>query len=72
MASQWGAKNDLLGYDKFRTGLTYQAVWEMLRNESEDTKDWKYKSRGVVLGMWHELKLQLYHQAIDAGNGKVK
>ena len=58
------------GYDRFRTGLSYSAVWEMMRNESEDPKDWRYKRRGTVLGMWHELKLQMYHQAVDAGYGE--
>lgn len=39
----------------------------MLRNESDDPREWKYKSRGVILGMMHEIKLQLYYQAIDEG-----
>jgi hypothetical protein len=67
MASRYGKKHNLPGYDSFRTGLSYRAVWEMLRNESDDPREWKYKSRGVILGMWHEIKLQLYYQAIDTG-----
>ena len=65
MSSKWGEKNGLPGYDKFRTGLTYQTVWEMMRDESEDPSDWRHKRRGTVLGMWHQLKLELYHQAMD-------
>ena len=65
--SNYGAKHNLPGYDAFRTGLTYKDVWEMLRNDSDDRATWRYKSRGVILGMWHELKLQLYEQAVDCG-----
>jgi hypothetical protein len=65
MGSKYGAKHGLPGYDSFRTGLTYQDIWEMMRSESDDPADWKYKSRGVILGMWHELKMQLYLQWRD-------
>ena len=65
MASQWGANHGLPGYDKFRTGLTYRDVWEMMRDDSRDAGRWRYKTRGVVLGMWHELKLQLFYRAMD-------
>lgn len=67
MASSWGSRHGLRGYDKFRTGLSYCDVWEMLRDDSDDPRDWRRKSRGVILGMWHELKLQLFHKAPDAG-----
>lgn len=73
MASRFGAKHGLAGYDGFRTGLTYRQVWEMLRDDSDDSTRWRYKRRGTILGMWHQIKLQLYHQAIDAGwNPTVK
>jgi hypothetical protein len=65
--SKYGAKHNLKGYDAFRTGLTYKDVWNMLRDDSDDRANWRYKSRGVILGMWHELKLQLYEQAVDCG-----
>ena len=58
-------KNGLPGYDKFRTGLTYRDVWEMMRNDDEDRSTWRYKRRGTILGQWHELKLQFYYQAMD-------
>lgn len=63
MSSRWGKKNDLPGYDEFRTGLTYRDVYTMLRHSSKHPQ----KRRGSVLGFWHELKLQLYEQAVDAG-----
>jgi hypothetical protein len=53
MPSTWGARHGLPDYDKFRTGLSYQTVWEMMRDESSDPKTWRYKRRGTVLGMWH-------------------
>jgi hypothetical protein len=65
VASTWGSRNNMPGYDKFRTGLSYRDVWEMMRDDSPDTKHWRYKRRGTVLGAWHELKLQLYHQAMS-------
>jgi hypothetical protein len=65
--SKYGAKHNMPGYDAFSTGLCYKDVWEMLRDDSEDRTKWRYKSRGVVLGKWHELKLQLYEQAVDCG-----
>jgi hypothetical protein len=67
VASTWGKRNDLPGYDKFRTGLSYRDIWEMMRDDSEESSRWRYKRRGTVLVMWHELKLQMYHQAIDMG-----
>lgn len=72
MASKYGAKHGLPGYDQFRTGLTYHDVWEMLRDESDDPRDWRHKKRGTILGAWHEIKLQLYHQAMDLEEGGGK
>ena len=67
MASKWGARHGLPGYDKFRTGLTYSQVFEMLKDNHEDPKLWKYKRRRGVLGSWHQMKLELYHRAVEAG-----
>lgn len=49
------------GYDEFRTGLTYRDVLAMLRAAD------RHRRRGSVLGFWHEVKLQLYEQAVDLG-----
>jgi hypothetical protein len=67
MASKWGAKNGLPGYDTFRSGLSYQDVFEMLKDNHEDSKRWRYKKRGTILGAWHQVKLELYHRAVEAG-----
>ncbi len=66
MGSKWGEKNNLPGYDKFRTGLTYQDVLEMVKVSEKH----KQRRRGSVLGLHHEIKLQLYYQAVDAGYGE--
>ena len=63
MGSRWGRKNDLPGYDELKTGLTYHDVYTMLRHSEKHSN----KRRGSVLGFWHELKLQLYEQALDRG-----
>ena len=65
MASKWGKKNNLPGYDEFKTGLTYADVYEMLKTSTKHSQ----KRRASVLGFWHELKLQLYERAVDLGYG---
>ena len=67
MASKYGAAHGLPGYDSFRTGLTFTDVRAMLLDESEDRADWRYKRRGTVLGLWHQLKMEMYERAVDAG-----
>ena len=66
MPSRYGKTHGLIGYDEFRTGFTYSEIREMLFCDSPDPKQWRYKTRGVVLGMWHEIKLQMYNQYLDA------
>jgi len=65
MASTYGARHGLAGYDAFRTGLRFATVQQMLRVESDDPSCWRQKSRGCVLGLWHSLKMALYDQACD-------
>lgn len=65
MASTYGARHGLAGYDTFRTGLRFATVQQMLRVESDDPADWRQKSRGCVLGLWHSIKLALYGQMCD-------
>jgi hypothetical protein len=70
MGSRWGA--DLPGYRQFRTGLTFADVREMLRGSEKHRSrhDRPQDRRHTVLGLWHELKLQLYEQAVDRGYGE--
>ncbi len=45
-----------LTYAEMRTGYTYRDVFQMLWSPSEDSQNWKYKGRHMVLGKWHQLK----------------
>jgi hypothetical protein len=63
VSSSWGKRHGLPKYDKFRTGLSYDVVYEMLKTSEKH----KGKRRGSVLGFWHELKLQFYERAVDLG-----
>lgn len=59
-------------YATFRTGLTFGDVRRMLWVHSPDPADWRYKRRRTVLGFWHQLKLQLWAQYIDALDGQAQ
>jgi len=63
MASTYGARHGLPNYDSFRTGLTFATVRQMLWSESEDPHEWRRKGRGTVLGLWHQLKMEMYEIA---------
>ncbi len=69
MPSTWGRKKDLPGYDKFRTGLTFEDVRQMLRmSEKHRARHTSpHDRRHTVLGYWHEIKMLLYEQAVDRG-----
>jgi hypothetical protein len=61
------------GYDRFRTGLDFASVQQMLRVESDDPTTWRQKSRGVVLGLWHSIKKGLWEMAQEqTATGKVE
>jgi hypothetical protein len=61
--SKFGTRRNCPDYDKFKTGLTYQDVYCMMMDESEDREDWKYKRRGTVLGRWHQIKKEMFYEA---------
>ena len=52
-------------YDAFRTGLTFREVWQMLWVNSEDSSEWKYKRRHTVLGLWHQIKKQMWAEHLE-------
>ena len=54
-----------LPYSEFRTGLSFEEVRRMLWTPSENPRDWRYKRRATVLGLWHQLKEQLYGRYLD-------
>lgn len=54
-----------LRYGKFRTGHTYQEVYDLMKDNSDDPADWKYKRRNTVLGYWFQLKQELWEHHLD-------
>lgn len=47
-------------YRQLNTGLTYQAVHDMMKDYRDDPADWTYKRRHTVLGKWHQLKKEMW------------
>lgn len=54
--SHYGASRGCPDFDAFRTGLRYFDVYQMAAGR-------KYRRRGTVLGLWHQIKLELYYAA---------
>lgn len=69
MASSRGF-NAPLDYASFRTGLSYRDVYQMLWVHSDDSRDWKYKRRGTVLGLWRSIKLGLWDRYLAELDGE--
>jgi hypothetical protein len=71
MASTYGSKRGVPGYDKFKTGLSYQDAYAMLWVDSENQDHWKQKSNGQILRIMHEVKVAMFEQAtginVDTG-----
>lgn len=42
----------------------------MLWVHNDNPATWRYKRRRTVLGFWHQLKLQLWAQYLDAIDGE--
>lgn len=55
MASKFGAARGVPEYDRFRTGLTYLGVRRMIEAS-------RYRRRGTVLGVWNQLKREMWLQ----------
>jgi hypothetical protein len=53
--SRFGSSRGVPDYDNFRTGLTYRQVRELCTGR-------KYRRRGTVLGMWNQLKREMFEQ----------
>ena len=54
--SSYGARRGVPDYDQFRTGLTYRQVRAMAAGR-------QYRRRGTVLGLWNQLKRELFFAA---------
>ena len=49
-----------LTYCNFRTGYDFGSIRSLLWVNSENPNDWKHKRRRTVLGLWHEIKKNLW------------
>jgi len=49
-----------LTYQKFRTGYSYQDVFEMLWVPSGDPANWVYKRKGSVLRLFKTIKMEMW------------
>jgi hypothetical protein len=47
-------------YDDFKTGDTYQTIYEMMWVNDPDYKKWRYKGTSGILGKWKEIKGKLW------------
>lgn len=47
-------------YDDFRTNEDFASVRQSMFSHDPDPKTWRYRTRRMVLGAWHELKLRLF------------
>ena len=71
MGNTWGDNHGIvcptcgLRYDRFKTGLKYRDVHEMMRDGSDDPADWRYKRKHTVLGLWHQIKQERWQQHVD-------
>jgi hypothetical protein len=54
------------GYASFQTGLDFATVRSFLWAVEEDPTKWRYKRRNTVLGLWREMKQQLWQQHLEA------
>lgn len=67
MGSKWEDICPYCGarYSKFRTGLTFAQVREMLFVYSDDPVDWGYKRRHIVLGKWCQIKQEMWQEHLE-------
>lgn len=56
-----------LTYGKLRTGMTYTHVFQMLKDNHTDPKDWTYKRRSKVLGAWFAIKRSMWDYHCNVG-----
>ncbi len=64
-----------MDYDQFRTGMSfgevYEQLWEERRREYRETGHYKGSpSRGLVLGKWRAIKLEMYASYLSREAGE--
>jgi len=75
----------IIPYKKFTTGLTYREVAAIMWDYQEDSANWlkgsvkttkgpdgkkKWGRRRLILGKWHEIKLEMYAHYLAAVRGE--
>jgi hypothetical protein len=59
-------------YEQERTGLRYRDVYAMLWSGSDNPADWRHKGRHTVLGLWHEIKQNIWAEHLEyCGSSQV-
>lgn len=64
-----GALGAPVDYEDFRTGLTFQAVRDMLSHEQDQERargQYMFVSRSTVLGRWNQLKREMYERYVES------
>lgn len=51
-------------YDAFRTGETFASVKSSMWTASTNPEDWCYRTRRMVLGCWHEMKVKMFRSHV--------
>lgn len=54
-------------YRQFKTGLTYNEVFQWFWSVDDDSGTWRYKRRRTVLGAWHAHKKDLFEHHVREG-----
>lgn len=53
-----------LTYDAFRTGESFASVKASMWVDSDDSSTWRYRTRAMVLGVWHAMKVALFRSHV--------
>jgi len=53
-----------LTYERFRTGLRFADIVNMLWVDDQDSTRWRQKRRHSVLGFWRETKLRMWDEHV--------
>lgn len=56
-------------YEDLGTGLTFAEIQQMLWSPDPDPSTWRHKGRHTVLGMWHQLKGELWIEHLATCDG---
>lgn len=54
-----------LAYKDFKTGFSYQDIFDMLWSGHDDPQFWRHKGRHQVLGLWFEIKRDMWKEHIE-------